>query len=238
MADANIDLRGKNLFGLGANFKTKSGDTNVASNTARAFGNTGKSIQSARFGDTTTYQQVANYCGSDLSTDLGTLATDFGDVVDDGDDDIVLTALSINYSASGYPQITFSGHNHGSNAHTSMTNTKDISAAIPAAGFGVPDFDVTTGTDASPISAGLTFNIEHFDVDDADGTHLHGANTEKVTYNLNVDYSGIPTSDTQTALETDLSGVTGFDILVPSTDRNETNADFQSFSFTAEGMGT
>jgi len=150
----------------------------------------------------------------------------------------VVSDLSITYSAMAYPSIAVSGHNHPSIPHTSMSVTADISDIIPDSGFGVPSFGISLGN-SSPISAGLTANIEHFDVNDVDGTHIHGENTEKVLCNLSMGFSGIPESTSEADLETDLKayfsgeGITIDRLNVTSTDENSTNTAFDSFALAA-----
>ena len=365
MSDAAVNLRAKNYFGLSSKFETQNSNANSASTISRAFGNTNKSIASKRIGDKTTYTQTSKYCGADLSTDLGDVASSFGNLdysktyeliytsidatttsvtgftgrpirvvipsIADGGRSVVdigfaalskaskmvsitipssvtsiaatalspnpslksiifegnaptlgffvfegltaivyyhsaatgftnpfggleavtiesstpyaptgmaLTDLAITYATGEVPQIALTGHNHTANPHTTDLNTKDITGAIPSTGFGVPDFGVTTGTDATPSSASQSFNIEHIDIPDVDGSHLHGANTDKVTMALGVNFVGTPTSETETALETDLAGLTGFDTGVTSIDNNNANQAFKSFAFAAEGMAT
>lgn len=147
----------------------------------------------------------------------------------------VLSDLSVSYSAGQNPSLTLSGHNHETLAHATMSNTVDISGIIPEQGFGVPDFGITTGPDCSPISANLTANIEHFDIDDADGTHIHGENTKKVTCSLNIEFSGIPTSNDEATLQSELKTELGVSHLeITSIDENSGNGEFDSFALTAE----
>jgi len=163
---------------------------------------------------------------------LATFLTKFGDVQNSK----AVTSLSINMTTGGYATIQISGHNHTANPHVAGTATgyADVSGFVPLGdwdGFGVPDFDVTTGDNATPSSATVTFTMEHSDSNDADGNHFVGKNkTPKAE--LRMDFEGIPTSNTIAALETDFDewSVT---VLVDSTDTSDSNSAFDTFSFTA-----
>lgn len=152
---------------------------------------------------------------------------------------IVPTSISINFTAVDYPEVTITGHDHATKKHSTGINNSDIAGIFPASGFGVPSFGVTTG-DAAQISASLAVNIDHFDFPDADGTHLHGDNTKNVKGNLSISFIGIPTSQTEVAIETDVkayftaNGTTVSHFLVESFDENTSNSDFESFSFNSQ----
>jgi hypothetical protein len=149
------------------------------------------------------------------------------------------TSISVNFTAVQYPEITITGHNHVSLPHSTVANTSNIAGLFPASGFGVPSFGVTLG-DASPVAASLTIAIDHFDVPNADGTHLHGENTKNISGGLSVSFVGIPTTATEAAIETAVkadfatNGITVDHFLVGSTDKNTTNQDFESFAFNAQ----
>jgi len=85
----------------------------------------------------------------------------------------------------------------------------DMSDALAASeGFGVPDWGITLGDNATPISATLSFSfVNHIDENDVDGEHWSGTNTTPKA-ELSIELLGIPTSVTVAALETDMTGWT------------------------------
>lgn len=241
MADATIDLQASNLFSLHANFKTTGSTTSVPLTTAAANDELGNVACQRNIADMTNYTQNAVYCGSDFITDLGTFLTKFGDVQGSK----VVAGLNINMTAAGYVTVDITGHNHGTNAHAAglTMGYADVSDFLPHEvgeafaswdGFGVPDFGITLGDNASPSSASVSFSMDHKDAQDEEGAHLVGKNITP-RCELSMDFQGIPTSNTATLLEADFGALTN-DMLVPlvdSVDSSDSNADFDTFSFTA-----
>ena len=179
MADASIDLQATNLFGLSANFNTTSSTTSEPSTNPLVTDEVGNVECERIITDMTNYTQSATYCGSDFVGDFGTFLTQFGDAQDSK----VVTSITINMSAGEYATIDIEGHNHASNAHVAGLDLgyADVSDFLPHEateafnawdGFGVPDFGVTLGSDASPSSATATFTMNHVDQTDEDGQHL------------------------------------------------------------------
>jgi len=187
--------------------------------------------------ETTTYQFLL--CGGDTLTPWTVDNVSIKDARA-AEYSIVPTDLSCSWVAADNPSLTISGHNHPSEAHASMGITVDISDVIPDSGFGVPSFGITLGVNSSPASATLTANIEHFDVNDSDGTHLHGENTEKVLCKLSMTFAGIPTTTDEATLESELKayflaeGTTIAHLNVTSTDKNDGNGEFDSFALVAD----
>lgn len=241
MADATIDLLASNLFSLHANFKTTASTTGAPLTNASAMDEKGNVACQRNIADMTNYTQNAVYCGSDFIADLGTFLTKFGDVQGSK----VVTALNINMTAAGYVTVDITGHNHGTNAHAAglTMGYSDVSDFLPHEvgeafvawdGFGVPDFGITLGDNASPVSASVSFSMDHKDVNDEAGAHLVGKNITP-RCELKMDFAGIPTSNTAALLEADFGGNTS-DMLVPlvdSVDSSDSNSDFDTFAFTA-----
>lgn len=241
MADATIDLQASNLFSLGANFKTSSSGTSVQSNNVTVMDEKGNVSCETNIFDITSYSQSAGYCGSDFVADLGTFLTQFGDAQGSK----CVTGLTINMTAGEYCTIDVEGHNHASNAHAAglTLGYADVSDFLPhevaeafAAwnGFGVPDFGVTLGDNASPSSATVSFAMNHVDQVDEQGQHLVGKNITP-RCELSMDLSGIPTSNTTTLLDADFGANTNdmLDAVADSTDTNDSNSEFDTFSFVA-----
>jgi len=207
MADKSVDLGGSNLFGLGANFHAQSSESPHNRDMANMLDASGNNECETGINNRTEYSNSFAYCNGtpDIKTDLGTIASKFGAVTDSK----APTDMTINFAAGEYATLDISGHNHDNNPHTWTTdNYSDMSTAIPAgAGFGCPDFGLTLGTDATPISATLTFSLNHIDEQDADGEHWVGKNTTP-RCELSLETLGLPTSQTVAAIEGDLTGWT------------------------------
>jgi len=241
MADAAVDLVATNLFGLHANFNTSASTTNVVETNVAVNDEMGNVECQVNITDITNYTQNASYCGSDFIADIGTFLTEFGNFQTIG----VVTGLTINMSAGNYVTIDITGHQHDANPHEAglALGYADVSDFLPHEvaeafnawnGFGVPDFGITLGADASPSSATATFSMNHVDQADETGSHLVGKNITP-RCELSFDTIGIPTSNTATLLETDFDANTN-NMLVPlvdSLDTNDSNSDFDTFAFTA-----
>ena len=82
MADASINLKSVDLFGLGSNFEPQQTVDGNVSLLQRAFSESGLSVASARLSADIQYATSYRYCGTALATDLGTVATAFGGIYD------------------------------------------------------------------------------------------------------------------------------------------------------------
>jgi len=241
MADASIDLQASNIFSLSANFKTSSSGTNEVSNNVIVMDELGNVSCERNIFDITNYSQSAGYCGSDFVGDFGTFLTQFGDVQGSK----IVTGVTINMTAGEYCTVDIEGHNHDENAHAAGLNIgyADVSDFLPHEigeafvawnGFGVPDFGITTGDNASPASATATFAMQHQDQIDSDGKHLVGKNITP-RCELSIDFSGIPTSNTATLLDADYAANTNnmLGAITDSVDTNDSNSEFDSFATVA-----
>jgi hypothetical protein len=241
MADATIDLEATDLFALHANFKTQSSGESTPSTNVQVLDELGNVSCQKNIIDMTSYNQSAQYCGSDFLADIGAVLTEFGNVSDSK----LVTGVTINMSAGEYCTIDIEGHNHSANAHAAglTVGYADVSDFLPHdvgeafatwEGHVVPDFGITVGDDARPSSATVTFSMIHIDVNGESGTHLTGKNITP-RCELSMDFEGIPTSSTAAALETDFGGNTN-DMLVPlvdSIDKSDSNSAFDTFAFAA-----
>ena len=240
MADASVDLTASNLFGLPSGFNTTASSTSVKSTNAQAMDEVGNVACQQNVGEQTDYTQSANYCGSDFVGDLDDFLTEFGNFQTVG----VVTGLTINMSAGNYATVDITGHQHTENAHAAGLSLgyADVSDFLPHEateafvawdGFGVPDFGVTVGDNASPSSATVSFTMSHVDTNDENGDHLVGKNITP-RCELSMSFEGLPTSQTASALETDFGSNTN-DMLVPlvdSVDKSDANSAFDTFAFT------
>jgi hypothetical protein len=174
----------------------------------------------------------------DFITDLLEFASNFGDVQYRGGADalkLTQTRMTINMKASDYAELEIEGHRHAVNPHVPHDlRTVDIRDAIPPIsfanwdGFGIPDWGLTL-TNASPSSATLSFSVNHLDEVQENGDHLVGQNAN-CRVELTMDFVGIPDYPTASGIEDDLEQL-GY--LVDSINLNDSNADFDTFSFTA-----
>ena len=220
MADKTVAIGGDDLFSMDSHFnvQTSSAPTEYKSAMIKdADGN--MECETSALDGITQVEQTWSYCNAvpAIGTDLGTIATKFGDV----HGSYLLDELTIEFSAGQYATGSMRGHNHAANAHAAgLTNGyADVSAAIPAsAGFGVPTLTgVTLGSNATPISLSISFAFEsHPDAVDANGAHFVGKHlTCKAT--ASAVYLGTPST---------IELVTGWTTDKVSTLPNTSNADF------------
>jgi len=235
MADKSVDLGASNLFSLGANFKAQNSSSPHERTPATVIDADGDVACESMIDNMTTYSNSFGYCNDtpDIKTDLGANLTAFGTVADSK----MLDEIVINFERGAQATVDVTGHNHDNNAHASTdAGVSDVSAAVPAsAGFGVPAFGVTVGSDATPISATLTINWRnHVDENDADGEHWSGKNTGPQA-TLSLEFLGLPTSQTVAALESDMTGWT-IDTNGPADDNSQLDrfllTAHQNFSIT------
>jgi hypothetical protein len=241
MADAVIDLVASNLFGLNAAFKTQSSSTGKKTVNASNRDEVGNVSCQRNVGEQTDYTQSAVYCGADFIGNLGTLLTQFGNVQNSK----IVTGLTVNMTAGQYATVEVTGHNHTENAHAAGLSIgyADVSDFLPHEtgeafknwdGFGVPDFGVTTGANATPSSASVSFSMNHIDTDDENGDHFTGKNITP-RCELKMDFEGIPTSNTAALLEADFGALTNdlLSAIVDTIDFSDANSAFDTFSFSA-----
>lgn len=241
MADATIDLQASNLFSLHANFKTSTSGTGETSTNVTVMDELGNVSCETNIFDITNYTQSAGYCGSDFVADFGTFLAQFGDVQNSK----IVTGVTVNMTAGEYCTVDVEGHNHATNPHVAglTVGYADVSDFLPHElteafsgwnGFGVPDFGITVGDNASPSSATVTFAMNHVDQAGESGQHLVGKNITP-RCELSMDFSGIPTSNTTTLLNVDFAANTNsmLGAIADSTDLNDSNSEFDTFSFVA-----
>jgi hypothetical protein len=228
MADKTVALEASNLVNLGANFHVQDSGTRGMRDQSRISDAQGNIQCETMINARTEYNNTYDYCNAtpDIKGDFGSLLTEFGNVQNSK----VITELVINFNSGQYAGGTVQAHNHTDNAHAAGLSIgyADVSATIPAsAGFGCPSFGLTLGTDATPVSATLTFRMNHIDREDADGAHWVGKNIAPEA-TLQLTTLGIPTSQTASAIETDLSGWT-----VDEFGPTDSNSDFDGYVITA-----
>ena len=220
-------MEASNLFGLGANFNPQSSNSDLREDAANIMDATGNIECETMVNERTEYSNSFAYCNAtpDIKTDLATLLTKFGDVHGSKKVD----TMTVNFEKGQYATVDITGHNHTDNAHEAglADGYCDASASIPSSsGFGVPDWGITMGTNASPISATVTFSGNHIDREGEDGNHWQGKTT---TYRaeLTLTIEGVPTDITASAIETDATGWT-----VDSINATDGNQDFDGYVFT------
>jgi hypothetical protein len=241
MADAVIDLVASNLFGLNAAFKTSASSTSAATSNVQAMDEKGNVSCQRNVNKMTTFSQSAAYCGTDFIGNLGTFLTQFGNVQNSK----IVTDITVNMTAGGYATVDVAGHNHTENAHVAGLSIgyANVAAFLPNAvgesfknwdGFGVPDFGIALGDNASPSAATVTFKMNHIDTQDENGDHLVGKNVTP-SCELKMDFEGIPTSNTDALIQADLRANTGtmFDVIVDVAEASDSNSAFDTFSFSA-----
>lgn len=185
MAESGPTITAVNYFSAGAAFHAQNSSTEEVKQFVEIIGATSNYACSQEFDDGDTYMSEYRYCGTDIDTDLGTLISTFGAVVDSK----APTSLRVHFEAGEAPTVTIEGHQHDTNPHTSL-NTFACNGIIPAlTATGVPTLITVAGT-ASPVSADLEFSFNHVDKVGADGTHFHGQNIGPCRASLTVNYEG------------------------------------------------
>jgi hypothetical protein len=220
-------MEGTNLFGLGANFNPQTSNSDVREDAANIMGATGDVECETMVNERTEYANAFAYCNASpaIVTDLATLLTKFGDVHDSKKVD----TMTINFEKGQYATVDVAGHNHTANAHAAglPDGYCDASAVISdaTAGFGVPDWSITMGDNATPISATVSLSGNHIDREGEDGNHWQGKTT---TYRaeLTMTIEGVPTDITSDAIEADATGWT-----VDSVNATDGNQDFDGYVF-------
>jgi hypothetical protein len=259
MADAAITLQATNLFDLATEFKTSSSSTSTTSTNVTVVDEVGNVDCERNITDIVNYSQSAGYCGTDFDTDFTDgraapvpILANVGSVYDSK----MLTGVTINMTAGEYCTVDLEGHNHDNDPHDAgatpqsggatratalLLGIADFSGFFIAGaglsswdGFGVPSFGIDVTSGAAPSSATLTLSLNHVDQIDSTGSHLVGKNITP-RLELSMDFSGIPTDNDITSVEGALVALGGpwADALCDSVDSNDSNSDFDSFSFTA-----
>ena len=228
MADKSVNLGGSDLFSLGAtNFSPQTSESPHQRDAANIMDAVGNVECETMINNRTEYTNNFAYCNAvpAIGTDLGTILTTFGAVADSK----LVTAVTINFTSGAYATVDITGHNHDNNAHASSdAGVANVSSAVPSgAGFGVPDYGLTVGTDSTPISSTLSFSLNHIDEPDAAGEHLVGKNTT-VRVEMSLELLGVPTSVTVAAIESDLTGWT-----VDTNGGADGNQQLDTFNITA-----
>ena len=208
MSDKSVDIGGSDLFLLGAaQFNAQTSSSPHGRDASGMLDEAGNNECETMVNNRTDYSANYAYCNAtpNIKTDLGAILTAFASVVSEK----LITAINMQFAFGEYATLDITGHNHDDNEHTAaLCGIADVSGAVPAsAGFGVPDFGLTLGDNSTPISASISFSLNHIDAQDADGEHWVGTNTT-FRAELSLELLGIPTSITVSQIETDLTGWT------------------------------
>lgn len=229
MTDKVVALEASDLFALGANFHEQGSSSPATRDAANVLDSVGNVQCENMINARTDYTNSFAYCNAvpDIKTDLGTHLTTFGDVFDSK----IITQLVINFPGPGQQAtVDVTGHNHDDNAHATglLVGRADVSAAVPASsGLGVPNFGLTLGVNATPVSATVTFTMNHVEREETTGDHWVGKNITPRA-ELSLEILGLPTSQTVAAIESDLTGWT-----VDTNGPSDANQDFDTFAITA-----
>lgn len=127
--------------------------------------------------------------------------------------------VAVAYSNNGWPQVTVTGHNHGTAAHVDAGMVEIKPTVTLAAGFGCVDLFTNGAATSSCISATYTLSAEHTDVLGKTGEHVAGDNHGGME-TVAATYYGTPTLTT-----------TGW--VVTSSNASDSNADFDQVAVSA-----
>ena len=259
MAEPTVEIEASNIHNVGANFQTQDSGTTTESTNVTTMDELGNVACEKVITDILSYTQTVKYCGADFMGDfvdtseapvpfLENFGCTFGGKLVNG--------ITINMTAADYCTVDLTSHNHDTNPHdggaTPTGETRadalalgivDVSDFLPHevaeafkdwSGFGVPDFGIVLGANATPKSATVTVELNHVDQVDEQGAHFIGKNiTAKCS--LTMDMSGIPTSNTSALLNVDYAANTNdmLGCLNDTVAENDTNSDFDAFALTA-----
>lgn len=242
MADAIIDLEASNIFGLNQRYQTQSSTTTVGTQNVGTNDETGNVYCQQNITKQTDYTQTATACDARFILSMDDFLTEFGNVQNSL---AVVTQITVNMTAGDYATFEFTGHQHEVNPHVAGLDIghADVSDFFPHEtgeafedwdGFGVPDFGITIGANASPSSATATLTMNHVDTEDSNGDHLVGKNITP-RCELTMEFQGIPTSNTAALIQADLRANTNgmLDVIVDSVESSDSNSEFDTFSFTS-----
>ena len=220
MAETAPTILAVDYFAAGAKFHEKDSNTAETKTFATVMTAAGNYACSEEYDTGDTFQSVYDYCGGaapDIDTDLSTLVSTFGAVASAH----AVDTLRVHFEAGIAADVTIDGHQHDTTPHVTLRNA-DVSGIIPASsGTGVPTLITVAGT-VSPVSADITFSLNHVDKVGADGTHFHGQNIGPVKVEISVQYEGT------------VSGATAGDWLNIVIASSASNTDTPTSSVTAE----
>ena len=196
MAETTPTITVDDPFELSADFGNTASSEEEFQSFRATFDASGQYLCSQEWDTGTRYTSEADYCDGtpDIVAALTTLLTAFGDVISTT---CVQSRTEIRFEAGVGAHISLEGHQHTTNPHVNGTLlVANVASVIPvSSGNGVPVLITAVGASATPLSATLTFEMEHIDKAGADGTHFAGQNL-RCHVTLSVDYEGHPTSIT------------------------------------------
>ena len=201
------------LFALGGDFKAQTSSLDTQLTRVAALGLDGDEIVSVTHDSKTqvsvtyTYTAVTGYI---LLTNLKIGKVSGGYHMDQ---------VQVAYTNNGWPSVTVTGHNHGTNAHVDTEMVEFSSGFALPAGFACVDLFIDIGLTSSCVSANYTLAADHTDVLGKDGEHLAGDN-HGGTENVTATYYGVPTLGTE-----------GWD--VTSSNASDSNSDFDQVAINA-----
>ena len=173
MADIAVSFEAADVFGLASNFVAQGSPVAVSYDHATMLSaNSDINRYSAVFNTMTSV--TARY---KWSADTG-LGAALGSLCGSVSNSYMLTSIQVESSATDFPVITITGHQHTNNTHTSG-NVYDIPAAIQTlitGAYGAYDFAGKNSATVSVISGVYTIACQHTDQEGADGNHWVGTN--------------------------------------------------------------
>ena len=196
MAETTPTITVDDPFALPASFGNSASSEEDFQSFRATFDASGQYLCSQEWDTGTRYTSEADYCAAvpDIVAALSTLLTTFGETVSTT---LVQTRTEVRFEVGVGAHVSLEGHQHDSTPHVNGTLlTADVSGTIPASsGTGVPVLITAVGASATPLSATITYEMEHIDKAGANGVHFAGQNL-RCHVTLSVDYEGHPTSIT------------------------------------------
>lgn len=187
MSDKNVDLGATDLFSLGGSFHAQSSSTDPFSTEDLALASDGDVSCSNVHNSGTDYSASYRYCGTNMVSDLGSVLTEFGGV----NNGKLVTAIDFTFSVGAQPEISITGHNHTTNAHsgTNAANVFDVSGAFSGGSLGVVTVGTQTNTNAEATGSSFGFSLNHIDVESNTGHWVGESITARC--DASIDYVGV-----------------------------------------------
>jgi hypothetical protein len=191
MSDQAVSLEASDVLGLGGSFIPQSSTTTTNQEWARMTAADGKWLKwSNEFNDMTevsvTYKFNAIIGLPAALPNLGAVSNGY-----------LITEIGIESTYNDWPTITFTAHNHGTNAHIDDRNKWDLSTELATAtgAFGSYDWAGKAAGAVCATRSTITASLNHVDAECSGGDHWTGQSIQ-AQLSATVEYVGAPLAST------------------------------------------
>lgn len=173
-------------FGAPTGWVAKGPAKTVSKDRANVLGPTGNEVASKLHNERTEYTQDFEPASASVAP---TVPATIGILLDT----MILTGISLQTSATGFVQMTLTGHQHTNNPHADTLQQAAHNISVSKS-FGSIDFvGATAGANASLESSSCEITCQHIDTENTDGDHLIGQNFD-ARISVNQTWHGVPTT--------------------------------------------